>query len=376
MFIKTAAFDLGGKTFRCALPQVNAEARTVQVGKTCQETVACKNLPELISLSLKTIKTIGNFDGIDTSVFSIAGPVDINTGVVEKFTNQPIKETNLPLGSELSNRLFQETGRHINVLVVNDGDACTTAEFSPEGALGNLGLGELGIAFIIGNGIGGGLYRVGESGLIAVEGAHEPGHWPVSLSMVEALGIPPQVYDFVECGCEMIGSRVERTNVCGELLAKGPSLQQIFQKRLGLHCIDNKEVVSHLLDNFSSFNDARRKKLIAESILKAEAQLLVQRLEMLQRGYRAPINVALVGGVGKNFGPWLLPLMDELTDNNVKYQRAKWGVRPNYLVGAFPSNETNLFGDALIAADFTKTGKQKVYSEQEILDSEKVPAAV
>jgi hypothetical protein len=334
--------DLGGGTWRKANAAVVSGVARLSIAP--KVAVNFNSVSELYDFCFQSLIEY-DFEGVEAVVLSIAGPVDSKSGVILKLTNHGVEGKDIPLGPELSTRLSAHFGKTIKVYLINDGDAGAWAEFSPQGALGKVTEGSLGMALIIGNGVGGGLKRRTSTGIESVPGAAELGHWLISFPEVEKIGLGI-LGDRIECGCGTVGERVAGTSVCLEALTKGPALAEAFRVALGWPTETLSPVNERVAQMLVAGKGLPRPALF---VLCAEAELLVRRMEALQRGFdnEGPINVALIGGVGCGLGQWLVPLMVKASEKMGELsQRPSWGKTPVYHVGAFPSDQTNLVGDA------------------------------
>ncbi|MCX5749665.1 MAG: ROK family protein [Candidatus Saganbacteria bacterium] len=383
--------DIGGGTFRRALFQIEAGKRATMIGKPEAIELKFSGKRDLIGFSLSQLRDIP--DDQHRIAISIAGPVDTGAGIIRKLTNQGgIEKRDIPYSAELKTAFKSQAGKDVDVILINDGEAGAWAEFSPQGALKDLKTGDLGLALIIGHGIGGRLYRKTASGIEQVPGAFEPGHFLIHDRMIDGLGLLRYYAPFDPCGCGITG---QHGDVCFETLAKGPSIykiisgvisnirivaasartkDQIFNivnpamtetelrsnvlikqvmQRLGMNIskTDTGQIIKSASDhlNYHDVDAVMGKTLgnepICKEVLTRIAYLLAFRLEALQRGYddhASPITFALIGGVGVSKGAYLTRDMTRFSADAI--ERPSWGKAPKYVTGAFPSQETNLWG--------------------------------
>lgn len=95
---------------------------------------------------------------------------------------------------------------------------------------------------------------------------------------------------------------------------------------------------------------------IANGLLMRVAMLLAARFEAAQASFEKQLNFVLVGGVGCNLGPYLLPhihnfirQMGEMRWRSVwETETGEFAKAPELkvVVGKFPADQTNLFGNA------------------------------
>jgi hypothetical protein len=333
-------------------------------------------------------------------VISIAGPVDTKAGKIIKMTNQGkevVEERDIPIRQILTDKLRQATGRDIRVEVINDAYAGDYAEFFSKGALAHLLPGQVGLSEIIGGGVGGvAMVRAQSGELIVIPGADEPGHRRVPYSLVNHFRLGYLTRK--KCGCEVVGNPRLETGPCLEKLTQGPSLQLILQRRSGVPTITNKWVTPFLAETSKEYPKLaaafglegqaadpvllkaifnlggapgrrsallnasltgatpEKKELLANifGVLSNEAYLLANTFLTIQQGIElsgGPLHVALIGGAGHWYGPWLTPLMDEaVREQKGLHQMTAWGTTPKFYVGKWAPDQTNLAGDAVYAA--------------------------
>jgi hypothetical protein len=347
-------FDLGGNTKRVGIGVVGDDKRVGLINLTTTKNFAVHSGREMIDVMHMDLYQL-NMAGIKTVVVSIASPMKKGVaGVIETFTNQPLEDEDIPVGRELSKKLSWR-GEHVNVVVVNDGDVGTEAEFSPDGVLGNLGEGELGSCIIIGNGVGGRLYAKAGDVLMPVIGQFEPGHWRVNHRKIDELGLPD--FEGIPCGCKLTGNRAEHKDVCGEWLTKGPALETFFRLKTGMFDLTNGLALAYLKGE-KSLDDRRLQQL--RQVLSGEARLLGDMFAEHQTHFEKQIHYALIAGIGKNFGPLMLPGINEAIAN---YQRSSWVLQPDIRIGNFKSDECNSVGATLIGAKFEASGQTIEYPE-------------
>ena len=341
---RIATFDIGGGTFRSGVFTLGSGRMVSLESPPAARQLQFNNSSDLVSSCYEMSRGI-IAPSQASCVFSFAGPVNTELGTIVKLTNhRGVEESNIPFAESVSRLFRQNDSRNIRVTVINDGESGGYAEFSHQGALANLNDGDLGMALIWGNGIGGRLYQKSGNRINSVPGAFEPGHYLLDISVLSEFGLSAEeasTFAFsLSCGCGVAPS-VENgiKGVCLESVIKGPSLQDLLSMAKGENT-DTRNVAAALL---AGENDPLR-----DRVLSAAGRIMAQRLEAMQRGYddRGPISFALIGGVGVNLGRWIVPHMKEqsrfITEIN---QRPVWGLSPRYTVGAFPSDETNLWGN-------------------------------
>ena len=308
-----------------------------------------------------------------------------------------IEERNIPIRQILTEMLKNKTGRDIRVEVINDAYAGDYAEFCPEGALGHLKTGEVGMSLIIGNGVGGVLMMKTRSGkLVVCPGGDEPGHRRVPWSIIDQLKLGYLTRK--QCGCTVVGDPLLQTGPCLEKLTQGPSMEWIMKRRTGRPDITNKWITnflrevtgfrpglaaafetdgqaadpallkaifalkgapgrrSALLSASITGADLEERELLADifGVLSGEAYLLANSLLTVQQGVElsaGTTHVALIGSAGHWYGPWLTPLMDEaVREQKELSQMTAWGLSPRFYVGKWQPDQTNLAGDAVYGA--------------------------
>jgi hypothetical protein len=344
--VRTVVGDVGGGTWREAASVFDGKRPVLIRGD--KQTLKFANAKALISY-IEAHLSAFDFKGVSHVIISIAGPVDKKKGMIIKITNQlGVDLKDVPLAEELSRRLSKAKGHKITVTLINDGEAGDWAEFGSGGSLSHLKPGQIGIAPVIGNGVGGYLVRLTEDGwLEPVPGADEAGHRPVPASLVDKMKLW-FLGDGI-CGCLLRGSRVNQLDPCLETLTKGPALQKAFQMALGRD-ITNEEVIAMLQD----YSPERGTVL---GVLMNEAVLIARNFEIIQRGLElsaGQMHIAPIGGIGCNFGPWLVPLLNMAgrTDRNI--DRPAWGISPQYYVATYSSDATNLSGNTVLAAKLSQ----------------------
>ena len=340
---RIATFDIGGGTFRSGVFTLGS-GRAVSLESPPQaRQLRFNNAADLINSSYRMAREFISAEQ-HSCVFSFAGPVNTDLGTIVKLTNHGVEERDIPFAESISGLFMQNDSRNIRVKVINDGEAGAYAEFGSQGALGDLNDGDLGMALIWGNGIGGRLYQKAGNRIIPVPGAFEPGHYLIDGSSLLDFGIDQEATsEFaagLSCGCGIAPSVQRGVNsLCMEAVLKGPSLQTLFSLAAG-RSIDLRDVASSFL---TGADDP-----IIDGVLSAAAKILASRLEAMQRGFDdlAPITFALIGGVGVNLGKWIVPNMEVLSRSmKIQDQKPVWAQTPRYVVGAFPSDETNLWGN-------------------------------
>lgn len=396
---KVAMGDVGGGTARYGRGIVSRDLKQVKFENLSANEIKFDSSRELITSIFDRLIQL-DLTGIKTVIISIAGPVDTKAGTIIKMTNQGkkvVEERDIPIRQILTGMLCEKTGRDIRVEVINDAYAGDYAEFCPEGALGHLKTGEIGTSLIIGNGVGGVLMMKTRSGkLVVCPGGDEPGHRRIPWEVVNRFRIG--YLTGKKCGCEVVGSSQLETGPCLEKLTQGPSMEWMFQRRAGRSDITNKSITRYLQetterypgfaaafkpdgqaadpsllkDIFSlrgapgrrsallsaSLSGAKREEqeLLADifGVLSNEAYLLANSFLTVQQGIElsaGTMHVALIGGVGHWFGPWLTPLMDEaVREQKGLNQMTAWGKSPRFYVGKWAPDQTNLAGDAVYAA--------------------------
>jgi len=390
--------DAGGGSFRVGNIRQEGNGAPRMVSSPEVMRLKFNNAKEIAGLASRAL-TEGLAPDQRHVVFSLAGPIDDGGTRLLKLTNHKgIDETDIPLSEMIEANFRAATGREINLLLMNDGEAGAWAEFSADGALGHLKSAELGMALIIGNGVGGRLYKNSVLGIESVYGGFEPGHSTVSFSLLRKLKMLDLVPDEKECGCGILGSREKKLEFCLESLSNGPTLQgtlraflekmnatsscdltmemrmdmfprlaftgeeiranelmRVIFSRLGLK-LEGKflrqiiEVVAKEAIN-KDIGDAMKasngKDVICRAILEREAALLASKMEIIQRGFddAGSISFALIGGVGCGLGQFLVGPMDKYSAQlRHNKQVPQWSAVPKYLVGKYPADRTNLFG--------------------------------
>ncbi len=394
-------FDLGGGTVRKGTFRTDRKGKVSMIDRPAVKELKFSSSRQLIGLAFEEAKKIT--DDQDTIIFPIAGPVDKDHKSIIKFPNQNgILQRNIPFAHELESRLSGSFRRKIRVVVINDGEAGAYAEFSPLGALAKLCDGDLGMAFIIGNGVGGRLYVKNGDSIVPVPGAFEPGHRLVPKNLVKQLGYfdllrkPDENKLTIKCGCgikseiSIDGDNVSGNDICYETLVKGPALQKLFNRFIGAagvkalddqplrdrlrsfppmltynelekspffwhifnsRTIDNKEV-SRIL------NESKRIDPISDTIFAKEGTILGYVFQKLQDGfneYSKPITFALTAGIGCNFGKYIIPHVRSYLANLRRFhQISSWAKTPMVTVGKLYSDETNLYGAMYYMLDLKK----------------------
>lgn len=340
---RIATFDIGGGTFRSGVFSLGSGGRVSLESPPQARQLRFNNAADLINSSYRMARDFISPEQ-HSCIFSFAGPVNTDVGTIVKLTNHGVEERDIPFAESISGLFRQNDSRNIRVTVINDGESGGYAEFSPQGALAGLNDGDLGMALIWGNGIGGRLFQKAGKRISAVPGAFEPGHYLLDTSVLSEFGLSAEEASIftlsLSCGCGVAPSVEDGIKgVCLESVIKGPSLQDLLSMAKG-EKTDTRAVAAALL---AEENDPQR-----DRVLSAAGRIMAQRLEAMQRGYddRGPISFALIGGVGVNLGRWVVPHMKEqsrfMTEINM---RPVWGLPPRYTVGAFASDETNLWGN-------------------------------
>lgn len=384
--------DLGGGTLRIAVVALQRGVRPIVGGVRIQK-LKFTSAQEVIDHFFNELKSC-DFSGQNRVVLSIAGPVDTAKGTIIKLTNHSkVDVLDIPLGTELARRLSVHFGKPIEVTLINDGEAGAWAEFNDGGALEALKPGELGMALIIGNGVGGRLYTRAENGdLVQVPGAFEPGHSPVDTHLLRELGLLDLLPASIKCGCDTVGIKNTQP-YCFESVANGPIMEAMVKEFLERITISRYAAPGALPNLFikrgvfeaSSLVQAivARTKLpsssstaeyagqytnadmtaalhkdardsLAARFLGQIGVLYARRLEGIQRGFddKGSITFALIGGIGVNWGPGLVPTVNDaiLKMHDVPREVPVWASTPRVVRGLFPSDDTNLVGNAYYLA--------------------------
>ncbi|MFA5097527.1 MAG: hypothetical protein WC490_02740 [Candidatus Margulisiibacteriota bacterium] len=339
---RIATFDIGGGTVRSGVFRLEAGRRPV-LEEAFRIEQRYANSADLIRDCYVFAEATMPAEQ-SSCVFSFAGPVDTGRGTIVKLTNHVgVEERHIPFASSVSGLFRENCGRGVEVTVINDGESGAYAEFSPQGALARLKDGDLGMALIWGNGIGGRLYQKRGNGIAKVPGAFEPGHFLMSRTLLNALGMPDMSIP-ASCGCQVTPnlSPAHFENYCMESVIKGPSLQKLISEFAGRE-LKLEDVPAALSKGIPDGRD-----LGILDALGTAGRILAHRLEALQRGYddMGAISFALIGGVGVNLGQCIIPSMDDYSHKMASsLQKPAWAQTPNYYIGAFPSDQTNLWGN-------------------------------
>jgi predicted NBD/HSP70 family sugar kinase len=370
------ALVLGGTNIRTGVIERPIHARP-PIRLSAQQ-IKFSSVDELLSFCLTSLHDLSADQ--NTVVIAVAGPVDTERGIILKLTNHAaMTYENIDLGPQLEQALQQRFNREIKVRLINDGEAAGWAEFGPNGALNDLRPGQVGMALIIGTGIGGRPYFRGYRGeLVPIDGGFEPGHTLMSGSMVQF--IQGYVGEAI-CGC---GSRPSLAGACLESLASGPAIEQFARSFLTTKLSDTPSILDEELRTITNdpliqaiaertgqqlyrFGSAtfaqqlinadvtnalrRTDRSMAREILEVEATLLAQRIAAMQRGLdnREQLTFALVGSIGHFWGPQLVSVIGERLQ---QIGRPTWGHISEVRVGAFPPDETDLRGALALTAHY------------------------
>jgi hypothetical protein len=394
-------FDVGGGTGRRGNFNLRHRGTVSMIGKPLVQELKFRSGRELIEHACEGAKEIS--ENQNTIIYSIAGPVDNLHRTIVKITNQDgIEQKNIPFAEEVENRLSAAGVKNKIVYVINDGESAAYAEFSPLGILAKLNDGDLGMAVIIGNGVGGRLYMKKGDRIVPVPGAFEPGHRLVPRQLVRQLGIvdlfhkPKNDVIRFNCGCgiksevRINGDSLDGNDICYETLVKGPAFEKLFNRFLTAISINNNDsrplrerlrsprptmtfdevntspffwsvTYGHYVNNKELsriLSEVKGKEPISDTIFAKEGTILGYVFQKIQDGfndYANPITFALVAGVGGNFGKFIVPHVESYLGNMKRFnQISSWGKTPNVTVGKLPSDETNLYGDMFYMLDINK----------------------
>jgi hypothetical protein len=405
-------FDIGGGKFRKAAFNMYDRKISLRGKPVVIDNFKFNSQRDLLEQSYSAITQDVLNSKQRTFVYSVAGPISEDRRTIIKLTNHTkIEHTNIPFAESLESMYFSQHKKRINIVVINDGEAGAYAEFSPLGALSGLKDGELGMAFIIGNGVGGRLYKKIGDGLEAVPGAFEPGHRPVPMNLLEQMNIiemlqnPKTKKVSFKCGCGIKGGTSSGMDVCFESITKGPALKKMlngFIRAIRISDEDPRPIIERLCgfppilsstelkqnpllqhvvkkmngDTFSlSMRSAAKniftnemmtramektngKEPISNAVLSKEGALIARGVQLIQCGYTDPITFALIGGVGISLGKYIIPHINNyVNDLDVKHQKSVWTKKPVVVAGKFPSDETNLWGDMYYMINYDKGEK-------------------
>lgn len=371
--------DQGGGKARIGLVNQNSSGRAVfeQVPTVSELKLGSAN--ELIGLVANAISQ-GLPDDQAKVILSIAGPVSSDGRLLQKLTNHSgVEATNIPVSDMVERAYKDSSGSDVELIMLNDGAAGAWAEFGPGGALENLPVGFLGMAMIIGNGVGGRMYMREENGISLMHGADEPGHWIVNSQIIRPSGLDKLVDTELECGCGKNGHI--RDIACFETLTKGPAIESMFRRFLSKLQIGARKLregqsdFDHMSKAFPASTISRGEAdrnplfalgqrvtnkdisaflagnpegdLITEVFFSRIAKLFVARMADLQHNFNSlgPITFTFIGGIGCSMGEYLIPLMERGFDcmENKKHV-SSWDNRPALRASKHPADHTNLIG--------------------------------
>ncbi|MFH1541947.1 MAG: hypothetical protein ABIE84_02525 [bacterium] len=376
------SLDIGGGNFRKGIHEVGGQ-RPRLVSLVSKE-LKFNSPAQMIGACARAL-TARELESQRTVVVSVAAALKEGTGVIKKLTNhQALEVRDIPFGPELSKALSKKVGREIEVVVINDGVAGGWAEFSPEGAMADLPEGSLGMALIIGNGVGGRLFRKVGSGIEPVVGGFEPGHFAIPFSIMEELEITGYYGFDAQCGCGITGNTNRKESICLERLINGPEMgrliglvmreivgnlpiEEILANRIVQHVyaklgkpLDNRirpwTAADVVWQNFGNedvtavLQATQGREPVLKDFLRIQATLLAHRLEVLQRAFddQGPITFAFIGSVGHYWGEYLIPHLQAASESlrGVAYRQVTdWAEQPQYRVGKLPPHETNVVGN-------------------------------
>ncbi|MCX7826178.1 MAG: ROK family protein [Verrucomicrobiae bacterium] len=391
-------FDYGGGTLRQAT--ISLKSRRLVGRPDVVRNIRFRDAAEFARSVVGCLQSVPA--GQRDVVISFAGPVSEDGRRIVKFTNQGgVSEMNIPI----SDMVEAPFGGRLRVTWINDGVSGVYAEASSQGALGKVKEGGYVLALIVGNGVGGRMARKEAGGkLTLVPGAFEIGHVRIARDTLDEVQLTPLLLGRkIECGCGIRGDLERGARPCFETLVRGPALQDLFRRffaccavsaassvgapplqkridrffpavpltpqevktnplvravlrrvrtdaalrkltknwpalRVVAHCVTNQDVEAVQ-------SATKNREPLSRAMLSRVGRLFACRLDLLQGRFDKPIALALIGGVGCNMGPHLIPHIEAgIRRITATHQRSAWVKGPTLAVGRFPADETNLYG--------------------------------